>query len=388
MEGFSKAPRRCCSVFSPLLSVLVLLVLAQSVQGQFDYITNNGEITITGYSGPGGDVTIPTTINDLPVTTIGSNAFAYSIVLTNVFVPASVRDIQDWAFYSCSMLSGVTVSNGLSTIGQGAWWGCNRLADLTLPGSVRNIGDGAFAWCTALTNVTIPSGVTNIATYAFAYCSSLQLVAILGDLSKISYEMFYGCGQLASISIPAGVRSIDPWAFYYCTNLAAIILPGNLTNIGGGAFSTCSNLRRITIPASVVRIASFAFEYCGRLNSVLFEGNAPSTIESLAFRNDFYLTVYYLPGTTGWGTTVDGHPALLWNPTVLTTDPTFGVRSNRFGFTVTGTSNLTVRVEACTNLAEPAWVRVWTGVLGQRGAYFSDSGFTNLGCRFYRIPRP
>ena len=37
----------------------------------YTYTTNNGTITITGYTGPGGAVTIPGTINGLPVTSIG-----------------------------------------------------------------------------------------------------------------------------------------------------------------------------------------------------------------------------------------------------------------------------------------------------------------------------
>ena len=39
------------------------------------YETNNRTITITGYTGPGGDVAIPSEISGLPVTSIGSLAF-------------------------------------------------------------------------------------------------------------------------------------------------------------------------------------------------------------------------------------------------------------------------------------------------------------------------
>ena len=35
------------------------------------YTTNNGTVTITRYTGPGGAVAIPGTINGLPVSTIG-----------------------------------------------------------------------------------------------------------------------------------------------------------------------------------------------------------------------------------------------------------------------------------------------------------------------------
>ena len=38
---------------------------------QYLYTVNNGTITITGYTGSGGAITIPSTINGLPVTSIG-----------------------------------------------------------------------------------------------------------------------------------------------------------------------------------------------------------------------------------------------------------------------------------------------------------------------------
>jgi hypothetical protein len=51
--------------------MLMLLTLPAPLQAQFTYTTNNGAITITQYTGPGGAVVIPDTINGLPVTAIG-----------------------------------------------------------------------------------------------------------------------------------------------------------------------------------------------------------------------------------------------------------------------------------------------------------------------------
>jgi hypothetical protein len=91
-----------------------------------------------------------------------------------------------------------------------------------------------------------------------------------------------------------------------------------------------------------------------------------------------------LPGTTGWGSTFGGCPTALWNPQAQSP----GVRSNQFGFTITGTTNLAVVVEACTNLANPIWSPVGTNTLTGGSSYFSDPQWTNYAARFYRLRSP
>jgi hypothetical protein len=62
------------TTFKRLLPLLLLLTLPAAVQAQdFTYTTNNGAITITGYTGPAGAVAIPSTIFDLPVTSVVSH---------------------------------------------------------------------------------------------------------------------------------------------------------------------------------------------------------------------------------------------------------------------------------------------------------------------------
>jgi hypothetical protein len=47
-----------------------LLALPVAAQAQFTYTTNNGTITITGYTGSGSDVKISNSINGLPEVSI------------------------------------------------------------------------------------------------------------------------------------------------------------------------------------------------------------------------------------------------------------------------------------------------------------------------------
>jgi hypothetical protein len=62
-----------------------------------------------------------------------------------------------------------------------------------------------------------------------------------------------------------------------------------------------------------------------------------------------------------------------------------GVRTNQFGFNITGASNIVVVVEANTNLAKPTWSPLCTNILTGGSSYFSDPQWTNHPSRFYRL---
>ncbi len=56
-------------------ATILLFALPLAAPAQFTYTANNATITIAGHTGHRGDVTIPDTVNGLPVTGIGGNAF-------------------------------------------------------------------------------------------------------------------------------------------------------------------------------------------------------------------------------------------------------------------------------------------------------------------------
>ncbi len=86
-------------------------------------------------------------------------------------------------------------------------------------------------------------------------------------------------------------------------------------------------------------------------------------------------------GTALYGVTGDGGRRS--SGTVLD-----GVRTNQFGFNITGSSNLLVVIEASTNLANPNWYPVQTNTLNGSTLYFTDPQWTNYGSRFYRVTWP
>jgi hypothetical protein len=281
-----------------VIKLLTCLLLATPLllEAQYTYSNNNnGTVTITGYTGPGGSVTIPATLGGLPVSVVGTFAFSNCTTLTAVTFPNSVGSIGVAAFYTCPNLTNATLGNGVTNLGNGAFSSCSSLANVILGRSLASIGSVAFLSCSSLTSLTIPAGVTNIGDNAFIYCSSLT--------------------------------------------------------------------------------------------TVYFQGNAPH-VGSAIFSGDNSATAYVMPGTTNWGTTFAGLPVVLWNPHVQAGDPTFGVRTNRFGFTIVGSTGLVVVVQACTNLINPVWSLVSTNTLTAGSSYFSDPAPPNFPRRFYRFRSP
>jgi hypothetical protein len=320
------------------ISMLLLVTLPSVVQAQFTYETNNGTITITGYTGTGGEVSIPESITGLPVTSIRGYAFHDNGFLRKVTISDSVTSIGERAFQGCGGLTNAIISNDLTSIGDWAFAACD-LTNVTIPDSVTSIGNGAFFAC-RLTKVTIPNKVTYIGMWAFQYCTSLT-----------------------TATIPNSVEGIPNYSFQYCTSLTSVTIPNGAWWIGGEAFSGCTSLTSVTIPKSISLMGHWAFQACTNLTAIYFQGDAPDAYEP--FRNASP-TVYYLPGTTGWDTTFEDQPTAVWvlpNPLILNKGLTFGVQTNGFGFLISWATNVTVVVEASTRLTNPIWVPAATNTL-------------------------
>jgi hypothetical protein len=163
-----------------------------------------------------------------------------------------------------------------------------------------------------------------------------------------------------------------------------VTIPDSVTSIGGYAFSLCTGLTSVTLGNSVTSIGQCAFSGCSGLRAAFFKGDAPTLFWASVFSGANDVTVYYRPGTVRWGDTFAGRPAVLWNPVI----PSLGVTANGFGFKITGTADIPIVVEGCTDLASGAWVPLRTASLSNGFFDFIDPGWTNHPARFYRVRSP
>ncbi len=154
-------------------------------------------------------ITIPNS-----VTSIGEYAFSGCSSLTSVTIPNRVTSIGEYAFNYCSSLKEVHISDIASwcNISFGNHYSnplCyvidlyingELLTELVIPDTVTNINDYAFYGCTSLTSVTIPNSVTSIGSYAFRTCTSLTSITISNSVTSIGEYAFYNCTSLTSVT--------------------------------------------------------------------------------------------------------------------------------------------------------------------------------------------
>ena len=197
-----------------------------------EYRVDGQSVTITGYTGSATTLVIPLTIDGLPVTAIGDQAFDGK-ALTNFTAPSVI------------------------SIGWAAFSGCRELVNVDFP-AATTIGNFSFGFCVKLTDISFPM-VTTISYRAFSSCLSLTSVSFPFAVN-IELEAFSGCENLTGVSIPSAIEIGQ--IFQRCESLTSITLgiitednfyagdewwsgPGDATDGGGFIPSFLGNLRDV-----------------------------------------------------------------------------------------------------------------------------------------------
>ena len=339
------------------------------MSGDWQYTLNDSnEATITSYSGAGGAVTIPATLDGYPVKGFGGSGFMpvfgyNNNSVTSAIIPSSVASIGGYAFGGCTGLTSVTIPEGVRSIGMQAFQDCTSLTSMVIPNSVTiiefsvflgcinlktltigtgvqlqagglmnilgwggnvnlahvifadgttRIADNALGNMTSLVSVTMPSSVTSIGSFAFGGCTSLTSVVIPDGVTSIGRDAFSDCTALTDVIIPGSVTSIGSYAFSRCTALTDVVIPDSVTSLGEGVFYNCTGLTNVTVGDSVTSLSKSVFDNCTSLTSVIIPDSVTS-ISDAAFFDCTSLTSVVIPDsvTSIGGETFSGCSSLV-----------------------------------------------------------------------------
>jgi hypothetical protein len=328
-------------LLSMLLCGMFANPLSADQSGDFTYTNNTTYVTITGYTGSGGAVVIPSTIVGLPVTTLGNYAFYYKPTITSIEIPASVTSIGQLVFSSSDGMTSITVAAGstsfssldgvlfnfaqttlvqypaaktgaytipssVTTVGNYSFYGSRFLAGLTIPSSVTTIGDNAFSYSYGLSSIQIPATVTSIGSRAFGGCYDLTQFSVDGanpNFSSAGGVLFnkaqntivqYPSGKTGAYTIPGTVTTIMNSAFTNC-KLTGVTIPGSVASIGDNGFYNCYQMTAVSIPASVTSIGFNAFGACFGILSFNVDAANPSysSLDGVLFDKAQTTLIYY-----------------------------------------------------------------------------------------------
>ncbi len=249
-----------------------------------------------------GFMTIPSTVDNIRVSTIGpysfsgvfesertdikeitiedgisriaERAFYYNTGISDIHFPDSLKIISDEAFRVASNLSFSALPSNLIYIGFEAMRECRAIESVNIPDSVEFIGEGCFKICTSLKDIELSEKLTTISKWCFAHDTNLESIKFGNNIKTIEENAFYMNHSLKSVSIPQHVSDIKFQAFYKCGSLSFVDMNEALISIGSQAFFECESLKTISIPENVSSIGTKAFAYSGLLDAY-FAGSMP-----------------------------------------------------------------------------------------------------------------
>lgn len=181
--------------------------------GDYDYQINDGTASIAKYTGGAEEITIPSEINEYPVTAIGARAFSYG-KFKSVSIPGSIRSIGEQAFEYCEITDALLLPKGVT------------------------ISEDAFSYARLPSTVILPAEAT-VERCAFSYCEALERVCI-GPNSVLQSRAFGYCGELKQVVCAEGTR-LETRAFEYCRKMEQAILCGDV-EAEEEAFQNCGDV--------------------------------------------------------------------------------------------------------------------------------------------------
>ena len=221
------------------------------------YDVEEDHVVITGCDTSVTEVTIPDSINGLPVTVISDYAFNGSGI-TSIKIPDSVTKIGNYAF---------SMSSGLKTV--------------TLPENLETVGIRAFEMCSALSEVNFPDKLVEFSSCVFESTPWLTEQRKKDTFVIVNGDLIDAQNAKGEVVIPSDVKYVSPSAFARNTDITSVVFPSGVKNVSDNTFFFCSNLESADV-RYVGKVESMAFAYCDKLKDLKLSKNL-TYIDNYAF---------------------------------------------------------------------------------------------------------
>ena len=316
------------------------------------------EFAITGYGGKGGEVTLPSALDGVPVTVAGNYVFAGNGTVTALTIPSSISriglafaqnatalktvvfedrtkeitwetdDFGAWTFAGSSVES-ITVGKGIKTIPNIFATGAAALREVIFGEDTTSVNAEAFRNCVSLTTVTGYERLTSVAANAFqmdvdnfilfptvesgaivSYTAAgfLETAAVANVPSKVGNipvtaladRIFAGHAAVTSISIPASVEKIGLAMAQNTTALKTVVFADRTKDIVWGRDDygcwtfADSTVESITVGSGLKTIPDIFAVRAKSLKTVTL-GESVETIGAEAFKECTSLKTIELP---------------------------------------------------------------------------------------------
>ena len=283
---------------------------------------------------------IPSTVDGIAVVSICENAFRSDDAITSVYIPDSVKSLDNRCFLYAKKLTSVCFLGGNVEIGEEAFGGCGKLKSIVIKDGSVSIGKRAFQNSVNVTfgedtfnhivsigeeaflkipgnskgeivisdsvvsvgarafanfypqRIVIGASLRDIGDDAFGYLKNLREIVVSKDnphlevsgkclIDKTKNKVVIG---LPGAKIPSTVTAIGVAAFQYRTDIEQLTLSPNITEIGERAFANCTNINYLSMSDNLKIIGKEAFKECESLTRVTL-GKGITEVSEGAFKN-------------------------------------------------------------------------------------------------------
>lgn len=198
--------------------------------------------------------------------------------VTDIVIPASIKEVRPAAFCGYQFLNSVTMEEGVEKIGANAFERV-PLKKLCIASTVNEIGNKAF-YQHKTSTITIPKGLTKVGSEAL---SGDYISEYIVDEDNPKYSAYQGILYDRSRRTLIHCPNFRP-GFKEDKVRATVGVPSSVTSIRANSFG--NNLKELTLPPSVKSIEEAAFAATENLKDLYVYTQSPLPITASTFHSN------------------------------------------------------------------------------------------------------